>query len=93
MISRLRIPCFSLQHTLECGQFFRFTKALDTYIIQSSNRIFSVRQVGEFVFYEGVEEAFVIQFFRLDEDLEAIYKEIDRDPVIHQAIKKYRGLR
>ena len=71
MISRLRIPCFSLQHTLECGQFFRFTKVLDTYIIQTSNRIFSVRQVGEFLFYEGVEEAFVIQFFRLDEDLDS----------------------
>ncbi len=93
MTSQLRIPCFSLRHTLECGQFFRFTKVLDTYLIQSSDRIFSVRQAGESLFYEGVEEPFVMRFFRLDEDLDFIYKEIDRDPVIHQAIENYRGLR
>jgi len=93
MTSRLRIPCFSLQHTLECGQFFRFTKALDTYIIQSSDRIFSLWQKGEFLFFDGVEEPFVVHFFRLDEDLDLIYNEIDRDPVIHQAVEKYRGLR
>jgi len=93
MTSRLRIPFFSLQHTLECGQFFRFTKALETYMIQSSDRMFSIRQTGEFLFYDGVEESFLIRFFRLDEDLDFIYKEIDRDPVIHQAIEKYRGLR
>jgi N-glycosylase/DNA lyase len=93
MTSRLRIPCFSLRHTLECGQFFRFTKVFDTYVIQSSDRIFSIRQSGKFLFYEGIEEPFVIQFFRLDEDLDSIYKEIDQDPVIHQAIEQYRGLR
>jgi len=93
MASRLRIPCFSLQHTLECGQFFRFTKVLDIYLIQSSNKIFSIRQAGEFLFFEGVDEPFVVRFFGLDDDLDFIYKEIDRDPVIHQAIEKYRGLR
>ena len=93
MTARLRIPNFSLKHTLECGQFFRFTKVLDTYIVQSSDRIFSLWQKGESLFYEGVEEPFLIQFFRLDEDLYFIYKEIDQDPVIHQAIERYRGMR
>ncbi len=93
MTERLRVPYFSLEHTLECGQFFRFTKVLNTYIVQSSNRIFSISQRGESLFYEGVEEPFLIQFFRLDEDLDFIYKEIDQDPIIHQAIKKYRGMR
>ena len=69
MTSRIRIPCFSLQPTLECGQFFRFTKILDTYIVQSSDRIFSLRQRGETLFYEGVEEPFLIRFFRLDDRL------------------------
>lgn len=93
MTARLRIPNFSLRPTLECGQFFRFTKNLDTYLVQSSDRIFSLRQRGEFLFYEGVEEPFLIQFFRLNEDLDSIYKEIDQDPAIHQAIKKYQGMR
>jgi N-glycosylase/DNA lyase len=93
MTARLRIPNFSLRDTLECGQFFRFTKVFDTYIVQSSNQIFPLWQRGECLWYDGVEEPFLIQFFRLDEDLESILKEIDRDPVIHQAIKKYRGMR
>jgi N-glycosylase/DNA lyase len=93
MTTQLQIPHFSLKHTLECGQFFRFTKVLDTYLVQSSDRFFSIRQRGECFFYEGVEEPFLIQFFRLDEDLGSIYKEIDQDPVIHRAIKEYRGMR
>ncbi|NWG04817.1 MAG: DNA-3-methyladenine glycosylase 2 family protein [Syntrophaceae bacterium] len=92
-MAKLCIRLFSLKHTLECGQFFRFTKALDTYMVQSSDRIFSVHQKGDSLFYEGVEETFLIQFFRLDENLDFIYKEIDQDPVIHQAIKKYQGMR
>jgi N-glycosylase/DNA lyase len=93
MTARLRIPYFSLKHTLECGQFFRFTKVLDTYIVQSSDQIFSLYQRGGSLFYEGVEEPFLVQFFRLDDDLDSIEKEIDQDPFIHQAIKKYQGLR
>jgi N-glycosylase/DNA lyase len=93
MTTRLKIQPFSLSHTLECGQFFRFTKAIDTYILQTSDRIFSLWQKGDFLFYDGVEESFLIHFFRLDEDLDSILKEVDRDPIIHQAIQKYRGMR
>src|SRR4030067_3723588 len=93
MTGRLLAPYFSLEHTLECGQFFRFTKVLNTYIVQSSDRIFSLWQRGEFLFYEGVEEPFLIQFFRLNDDLDSIYKEIEQYTAIHQAIKKYRGMR
>jgi len=93
MTPRIRIHPFSLRDTLECGQFFRFTKIMDTYIVQSSDRIFSLWQKGDFLFYEGVEEPFLIHFLRLDEELNPILKEIDQDPVIHQAIQKYRGLR
>jgi len=93
MTARLRIQNFSLKHTLECGQFFRVTKALDTYIVQSSDRIFSLRQKGDLIFYEGVEEPLLIHFFRLDEHFDSMLKEIDRDPMIHQAIRKYRGMR
>jgi N-glycosylase/DNA lyase len=66
---------------------------MDTYLVQSSNRIFSLYQKGDFLFYQGVEEPFLIRFFRLDEDLDFILKEIDRDPMIHRAIKEYRGMR
>lgn len=93
MSARLRIPFFSLGDTLECGQFFRYTKVMESYLVQSSHQIFSLYQKGDSLFYEGVDESFLIHFFRLDEDLDFILKEIDRDPVIHEAIQKYRGLR
>ncbi len=93
MSGRLRMPSFSLGDTLECGQFFRFTKVMDTYLVQSSHQIFLLYQKGDFLFYEGVEESFLIHFLRLDEEVDSILKEIDRDPIIHEAIQKYRGLR
>jgi N-glycosylase/DNA lyase len=93
MTAYLRTPTFSLRDTLECGQLFRFTKVMDAYLVQSSNRIFSLYQKGDLLFYEGVEESFLIRFFRLDEDLDFILEEIDQDPMIHRAIKKYRGMR
>ncbi len=92
-MARLRIPHFSLQHTLECGQFFRFTKGPDAYLVQSMDRIFAIRQKGDFVFYEGVEESFLVRFFRLEDDLDSIYKGIDVDPIIHRTVEEYRGMR
>src|SRR4030042_6937304 len=93
MSPRLEVHPFSLQHTVECGQFFRFTKDSGTYLVQSSGRIFSLWQKGKARFYEGVDESFLIRFFRLEEELHPILRAIDRDPVIHQAIQTYRGLR
>ena len=93
MTSRIRIKGFSLKDTLECGQFFRFTKAIDTYFIHSFCKIFSLFQEEDLLFYDGVEESFLRHFFRLEDDLEVILREIDCDPVIHQAIRQYRGMR
>jgi N-glycosylase/DNA lyase len=93
MVEQLKVHHFSLQDTLECGQFFRYTKVMDTYFVQSSDRYFSLRQRGSCLFFEGVERDFLIHFFRLEEDWESILREIDRDPTIHQAIRSYHGLR
>jgi N-glycosylase/DNA lyase len=93
MTARLRLNRFSLKDSLECGQFFRFTKVGDTYIVQSSNKIFSLWQKGDFLFYDGVDEAFLNHFFRLNDDLDSILKGFDQDPTIHQAIQTYRGMR
>lgn len=93
MIGKLRLDSFSLKDTLECGQFFRFTKTQDSYLIQASDRIFSVWQKGDALYFEGVEELFLIRFFRLDEDRGVLLKEIGCDPFIRQAIRKHPGLR
>jgi N-glycosylase/DNA lyase len=93
VITQLLTPPFSLRDTLECGQFFRFTKVFDTYLVHSSDKIFSIQQQGDILLYEGVDEPFLIHFFRLDEDLDPILKEIDQDPIIHRAIQRYQGMR
>lgn len=93
MTLRLQVHPFSLRDTMECGQFFRFTQVGGTYVVQTSGRIFSLWQQGKTLLCEGADESFLIRFFRLDEKLDPILKEIDRDPIVHQAIKKYGGLR
>ena len=66
---------------------------MENYIVQSSDRIFSIWQKGDTVFYEGVEEPFLTYFFRLDEDFDVMLKEMDKDSFIHRAIQKHRGMR
>lgn len=93
MSRSLRIESFSLKETLESGQFFRFTKVEDSYLIQSHGRLFLLSQKDDLLFYEGVEKEFLIRFLRLEDDIYRILLGIDRDPVIHQAIQKYYGMR
>jgi len=93
MSGYLRIYPFSLRDTLESGQFFRFTRLGGSYLIQSHHRIFSLSQKGDLLFYEGVDKKFLTEFLRLNDDMGQILREIDRDPVIHQAIRKYSGMR
>jgi len=89
----IRLSPFSLKDTLESGQFFRFTKVGDSYLVQSHGQIFILTQKDDRLFYEGIEREFLIHFLRLEEDLSYIHKEIDRDPFIHQAISNHPGMR
>jgi N-glycosylase/DNA lyase len=93
MTGRLEAPPFSLEQTLECGQFFRFTRTGEDYLVQTSGRIFRIRQKGRELFASGADEAFIRRFFRLDDDLPEILRAIDRDPVINRAIAASPGLR
>ena len=86
MALKIRIDPFSLKETLECGQFFRYTKALGTYIVQSADRIFSLRQEGDTLYSEGIDEGFLTRFLRLEDDLESVLAEDrpgPRDPPGH----------
>jgi N-glycosylase/DNA lyase len=94
---RLNEP-FDLAATLECGQVFRWDKVGHFFFITTHGAVIKVRQEGDSLQYESTEPArindsFIRHYFRLDDDIEAIYKQIDRDGTMHAAIKKYRGLR
>lgn len=92
MIS-LVVSNFNLHHTLNSGQLFRFVSFGDHYLIHTGDCIFTIRQKGGRIFFEGVEEEFIARFFRLDDDMEEIYRQIGKDPFIGRAIDLYHGLR
>ncbi|HNX17587.1 MAG TPA: DNA glycosylase [Methanoregula sp.] len=85
---------FSLDQTLGCGQVFRWDRTDDGWwcgIV--GDRVIRCRQDGATLTYEGADEAFIRHYFSLDHDLGKILKSIDRDPFIHDAIERCRGLR
>ncbi|MFA5331554.1 MAG: DNA glycosylase [Methanoregula sp.] len=85
---------FSLDQTLGCGQVFRWDRKGDGWwcgIV--GDNVIRCRQDGRKIAYVGADEAFVRRYFSLDLDLEKILAEIDRDPFIHAAIERCRGLR
>jgi N-glycosylase/DNA lyase len=85
---------FSLDQTLACGQVFRWDRTPDgnwTGVV--SGRVIRCRQKGRTLFFTGADETFIRHYFSLDLDLLIILESVDRDPFIHEAIKRCRGLR
>ncbi|MCQ4575142.1 MAG: hypothetical protein NOU37_07855 [Candidatus Brocadiales bacterium] len=92
-IQRIKTKNFNLQHTLECGQFFRVMKAGDWYYINSGKKFFKARQKGAVLAYKGVDAGYIRSFFSLDESLDEILGSITRDRHIKEAVRLYHGLR
>lgn len=88
---------FSLKHTLECGQIFRYDLVNGYYFVVSGDKIIKLRQKGNKLLYdsnsEQVNDEFIKDFFRLNEDYEEIIKEISKDKYVKEAIKRVQGLR
>ncbi|MFH0986760.1 MAG: DNA glycosylase [Candidatus Micrarchaeota archaeon] len=94
-IKSMKVKDFSLAHTVECGQIFRFDKVGGWYYITDWNKLFKVRQEGNRLYYtgNGVTPSFIRKYFSLGINLGDVYKCIDNDEIVHEAIKKYRGMR
>jgi N-glycosylase/DNA lyase len=84
---------FSLEKTLECGQFFRYEKKGNFYLVSMRNRLFKVRQEGERLYFGGAPKKFIIRFFGLDADYRKILSSISKDDFIKKAIKENWGMR
>lgn len=95
----IEVKDFNLQHTLECGQFFRYKKLDNLYYIQSRDLLFKIQQKNNKLFYKFAknnlknEKDFLTDFFNLNQNLEQIQKEISKDKHIKKAIAQYNGLR
>ncbi len=87
---------FDLELSLSCGQAFRWRKYGDTWYAPApygGKEIWKVQQKDDALRYEGMREKDLIHYFSLDHDLADILFQIDRDPLIHDAISRCRGLR
>ncbi|MBD3361789.1 hypothetical protein GF358_03275 [Candidatus Woesearchaeota archaeon] len=92
MINSISVKDFNLQHTLECGQFFRFVKHNGWYYIGHRNKLFKVKQKGNRLLYSNITETFLKRFFNLDFDYDRIFKKT-RNKHISKARNQFKGLR
>ena len=84
---------FDLDFSLCCGQVFRWKKIGDWWYGFVGENPFKIRQCGDRLDFEGVDEAFVFQYFGLNDDLEQISRCISRDAYVAAALQRFKGLR
>lgn len=92
-MKQLKVENFSLEHTLECGQVFRFNKANGFYFLVVRDKAIKLKQENHCLYFSGVNEKFIRRYFRLDEDYETIISILKKDKIIARTIKQYYGLR
>jgi len=84
-----------LESTLASGQVFTWDQAPDgCWEGVVEGRAIRVGQRADGLLVESkLSEASVRRYFRLDDDLEAIYRSFPPDPPLKAAVRRYRGLR
>lgn len=91
--STLHAPRFSLKHSLESGQFFRWTEKDGLYTVLRGHRLLRARQDGDLLRYDGTDLWFLKEFLALDQDYVSIEKSLRRDRKLWEAMDAYPGLR
>ncbi|MCZ7356016.1 MAG: DNA glycosylase [Candidatus Methanoperedens sp.] len=90
---RVNANDFNLDHTLSCGQVFRWEKKEDCWVGVVNGAVVRVKQKGgELIINSSLGAEFIRHYFRLDDDMERIYSEINKDKEMDSLIQKYRGL-
>ncbi|UCE95998.1 MAG: hypothetical protein JSV51_09950 [Candidatus Bathyarchaeota archaeon] len=84
---------FNLESTLTCGQLFRWEKVGSWWLGIAQHQAFKVRQTDNILEFEGTNTDFIKNYFRLDDDLQRIVSEINRDTWTKQAVQTFYGLR
>ncbi len=84
---------FDLDFSLCCGQVFRWKKLDGWWYGIVGDKVIKIRQCGSELEFEGTSEAFVRQYFGLNDDLAKIGKCIAKDDYIRVALQRFEGLR
>jgi N-glycosylase/DNA lyase len=88
---------FDLDHTLGCGQVFRWRKIGEWwYGVVEDNVIKIMKENGELHFDshpEKIDSHLIKRYFRFDDDLQEVISQISKDQLVKDAVKKGQGLR
>jgi N-glycosylase/DNA lyase len=84
---------FDLDATLCCGQAFRWDRKGEWWYGVVKENAFKIRQIGDFLEFEGANTEFVKNYFGLHDDLPKILSQISKDKHIKVAVNKFKGLR
>ncbi|HEY9246056.1 MAG TPA: DNA glycosylase [Candidatus Methanoperedens sp.] len=84
---------FNLDFTLSCGQVFRWERK-DWWTGVVNGAVIRAQQAGnEVIIDSSLDKEFILDYFRLDDNMEIIYSQINRDELMDSLIRKFRGLR
>ncbi|MEJ2243791.1 MAG: DNA glycosylase [Candidatus Bathyarchaeota archaeon] len=88
---------FSLEHSLDCGQLFRWQKLGDWWYGVVADKVIKIKQENDtlsFQFFpETKNDGFLENYLRLDDKLPQLLSQVSKDEHIKQAINKFYGLR
>ena len=85
---------FDLDHTLRCGQVFRWRENKDNWIGILGNSVIKAKQEGDVLIVKSnLDMEDVMSYFRLNDDLDDISQHINKDEVMNEAIAMYGGMR
>ncbi|MFW6008528.1 MAG: DNA glycosylase [archaeon] len=91
-MDRVEVDNFSLEYTIESGQFFLYEKRGEFYYIIHRDIVFKVKQEGSYLYYDNILKEDMILFFNLKEDFKKLVFDFD-DEFLSLSLKKYWGLR
>jgi N-glycosylase/DNA lyase len=89
----IKVSDFNLEKTLECAQLFRYERIDDLYLVSHRDKLFTIRQEKSQLFFSGVDQEFITDFFRLEDDYRAIIESISQDEFMREAIAENYGMR
>ena len=88
---------FSLEHTLNCGQLFRWEKLGNWWYGVVKDKVVKIRQKADKLmvqtFPEKTTAEFIENYFRLNDNLPYVLSQINKDEHIKKAIQSCHGLR
>ena len=88
---------FNLDLTIQSGQIFHYFPADSGYIIPTKGQTFQIWQEANSLHWHSLhgltQPDFIRLYFRLDDDLTAIFKQWDDDTFLQSVFHKYAGLR